>query len=863
MAPEWVSPFASFFSSYTLRPRRTKAALKAKWDHCFERLLDNGLDASRQSRAFWDDLLLLDVNAPLLERLFRERTPDDVHAARANIAATCAECLRRLETRDEEPVLLRVSRALEILILVHRHVARNAKRGGADAASAVINACAGGIARADAHFEALVRRSAALMSDHHEPVALRRLALHLLLAVAASADANVNRNPLLGYFMIHDVYEETMAVLVAPVDVPGGGVSSVTFQGATALLMKREGGGDGGGDERGGGARDEGGGGGAVGEGSSGTTKKSATKPSDRSSDRRPRPPRAGPALGTTAERTRLRAEAAALLAVLLAWSESSNAYARRLGAADGVQLSIIADVANALLADPSARSEADPTRRETTDANAADGAAEADASSFASYASYASLADFFGGAPSLGPVGTNPEDDLLDRLAVWLGYAPPAGSSTDPDPGARVVLRPDATTALLLLRAVVRHSRAPRSPGAWLDLNPKPGEQLLRGVAFGRRWREALGRTLCVARLAAETRRGERRDSARRRRAEGVLALASTTLGELAEDRGAAEYFVAADAARLAPRADAAHVGRSAGGAALELCAVALETSAASRRGDDEGGGGGARRGDVARGLAGVPASPFASESRLVRLAHGLVQARVARGGRPLAIRWDALWSGLLATLGAIARERGGAAAATPEGARVVAQILNVLDFVLVKRRAACDAAEDVAPLLERIVKAADVFERLEELAVKNGYAVGGSGGTSAGDRRATVPGARFANARRVLERVRVDEKDPDSIRVAAMHALATMDPLPTTDRLDADWALGTTIGGGRGGARGFGTGGGGGGGGGGGDDAKVVAAATRALVDAMSAPSSGALAIAPEGLRPKTAAGVSAGGS
>ena len=50
MAPEWVSPFASFFSSYTLRPRRPKAALKAKWDHCFERLLDNGLDASR-SRA--------------------------------------------------------------------------------------------------------------------------------------------------------------------------------------------------------------------------------------------------------------------------------------------------------------------------------------------------------------------------------------------------------------------------------------------------------------------------------------------------------------------------------------------------------------------------------------------------------------------------------------------------------------------------------------------------------------------------------------------------------------------------------------------------------------------------------------------
>ena len=123
---------------------------------------------------------------------------------------------------------------------------------------------------------------------------------------------NVGRNPLLGYFMIHDVYEETMAVLVAPVDVPGGGVSSVTFQGATALLMKREGGGDGGGDERGGGARDEGGGGRRR-RRKLGDDEKEFDEAVGSIVGSSTETPSGGPALGTTAERTRLRAEAAAL----------------------------------------------------------------------------------------------------------------------------------------------------------------------------------------------------------------------------------------------------------------------------------------------------------------------------------------------------------------------------------------------------------------------------------------------------------------------------------------------------------------------------------------------------------------------
>ena len=59
--------------------------------------------------------------------------------------------------------------------------------------------------------------------------------VYAMLTVVAGVDDNLNRNALVQYFMMHDVYEPVMKVLIAPVDVPGGGVSSETHEGATAL----------------------------------------------------------------------------------------------------------------------------------------------------------------------------------------------------------------------------------------------------------------------------------------------------------------------------------------------------------------------------------------------------------------------------------------------------------------------------------------------------------------------------------------------------------------------------------------------------------------------------------------------------
>ena len=95
------------------------------------------------------------------------------------------------------------------------------------------------------------------------------------------------------------------------------------------------------------------------------------------------------------------------------------------------------------------------------------------------------------------------PPDNLLDSLMGWLGYEPEGDVSEEPGARALVAavrpweLGPGPCAGLLLLHALMAHSRLPRMPAAWLDIAPRPDETL-RGVALGSRWRETLGRTLC-----------------------------------------------------------------------------------------------------------------------------------------------------------------------------------------------------------------------------------------------------------------------------------------------------------------------------------------------------------------------------
>ena len=202
---------------------------KEKFASIMEGVFDGTLAGLRSKPAeFWDELFLLGCNARALTELVASSTPDTLHRRREEITTLC----QRASERIVDGALLRRSRALELLCVLLLQIAR---APFPERSLGVIDTCAGGQESCDAFFADLISRCAACAANHDLPVALRRLAVRCMLTVACAVDDNVNRNALVQYFMIDDVYEPVMKVLVAPVDVPGGGVPSETHEDATAL----------------------------------------------------------------------------------------------------------------------------------------------------------------------------------------------------------------------------------------------------------------------------------------------------------------------------------------------------------------------------------------------------------------------------------------------------------------------------------------------------------------------------------------------------------------------------------------------------------------------------------------------------
>ena len=216
--------------SFLSRVSRTKAPPpKEKFVSIMEGIFDGSLSGlRRRSREFWDEFFLLGCNARAVTELVASSSTDTLHARRESISALCRECVDRIG----DGALLRRSRALELLCVVLLQISR---APFPERSLGVINTCAGGQDTCDGFFEDLIQRCATCAASHDLPVTLRRLAVRAMLTVVAGVDDNLNRNALVQYFMMHDVYEPVMKVLIAPVDVPGGGVPSETHEGATAL----------------------------------------------------------------------------------------------------------------------------------------------------------------------------------------------------------------------------------------------------------------------------------------------------------------------------------------------------------------------------------------------------------------------------------------------------------------------------------------------------------------------------------------------------------------------------------------------------------------------------------------------------
>ena len=477
-----------------------KASLRPKFVATYEYLLrgteTEGSPAPRRAEPrFWDDLFLLDVNHQFLADALRKLSERELLERAPAVTEICARCLdfARLEPPSSSsssgsntnetivrsgPDLLRSSRALETLVVILTVVSR---RKFAERGLGVIDVCAGGEKGADAFFARLIAGCASLAANHLQPCALRRLALRALLAVCTAKD-NVSGNALCGYFMVNDAYEPLMKILIASVDVPGGGSDSARTPAATALRNGASGfgkdslgettsidvmlGGDGG----------DG--------GVTNTAADTAAKEKEATG---------AASLGTTRERERLREEAAYLFAALLSWRESANAYAKALERADSVELSVILRVACALLASPPTAAAADASDpNQTTVASTLAGAG----ASIGSVVENVSSAVFGAAAPPA-------PDDPIDSLMTWLGYDP----SSDDDAAAaaggdarRWEISPPPCAGLLLLHGLVSHSGLLHLPSAWLRITPKPNE-MLHGVPISQRWHEALGRVLCYSR--------------------------------------------------------------------------------------------------------------------------------------------------------------------------------------------------------------------------------------------------------------------------------------------------------------------------------------------------------------------------
>jgi len=750
---------------------------KEKFASIMEGVFDGTLAGLRSKPAeFWDELFLLGCNARALTELVASSTPDTLHRRREEITTLC----QRASERIVDGALLRRSRALELLCVLLLQIAR---APFPERSLGVIDTCAGGQESCDAFFADLISRCAACAANHDLPVALRRLAVRCMLTVACAVDDNVNRNALVRYFMMDDVYEPVMKVLVAPVDVPGGGVPSETHEDATALAH-----------------------GGPVGFGPrrirEGDRNDDETDGMTDETDDRLRRSRKGAALGTTKERSMLREEAGCLLALLLSWRETRNAYTLRLSAADGVEMSVILRAVCSMLAAPA--------RDRNESGSTGDIAHQTDGLTADPVRAWMSSVTANVAAAVRG--GREPPDGLMGDLARRLGY------DDDDDDGQERgwELGPGPCAALLLLHALVRDSGVLRKPAIWLALTPKPDE-MLHGVPVGQRWREALGRVLCFIRVLCRRRRRRRMmrnepgggarslpagvtvhtaigevtaeeeqgwwdwltgaaaraspfklgatrrlgwvgagssgtgrwihndgESAEEEFAASTALLAVALLRALLDDASAAEFLHAVDARRLAPSDASSETlveGTSADffslasslGAALGLPGAAREGNAASSSSSSV-------RGSppvacavlellssvLAEGAPGAPnsASPVAVESHAVYVIHRALETQVARGGRVLAVRWERLWLGLMSTLRRCA-DGGADALASPRVAALVSQCVNLINFALARRGALCQSDDDVVPLVNVIREEERVLAKIEHGASLNGYLV------------------------------------------------------------------------------------------------------------------------------------------
>ena len=210
-----------------------QAPLRAKWDHCFESLLDGTLDVSRQPRRWWDDFLLLGVNARLLADTILA-TP---RTASSRSAASSAPCARRVSpTSTTRTSSASATRSRSSSSSIDRRLGSRGREARASASSA----------SAPADKPPRTRTSTGSSTGAPTSPRITRFPSRCAASPCDSSSScapprrTSTRTPSSDGSWSATPYEPIMKILIAPVDVPGGGSESATSGVATALARGPE-----------------------------------------------------------------------------------------------------------------------------------------------------------------------------------------------------------------------------------------------------------------------------------------------------------------------------------------------------------------------------------------------------------------------------------------------------------------------------------------------------------------------------------------------------------------------------------------------------------------------------------------------
>lgn len=184
-----------------------KQALKEKFVAIYESIF-TGNDPSQNSPLFWEELFLLKVNVPYLERCIVLTIESDLIKLKPVLNEVFKHAVANLVDRNP----IRVAHALETIAVLLKNIFRKKLNSFAFEVSEIV--C--GFPNCDSFFKTLIHNLNSVIMESKE-VSFRHASLQVYTIFVTATD-NINQNTLLEYFMQNDVFIPILRGIILPTD---------------------------------------------------------------------------------------------------------------------------------------------------------------------------------------------------------------------------------------------------------------------------------------------------------------------------------------------------------------------------------------------------------------------------------------------------------------------------------------------------------------------------------------------------------------------------------------------------------------------------------------------------------------------